>query len=147
MPKSTGPELTGMGGEHPAEYIAESILAPNHVIVEGPGYSGPDGLSTMPSFIDSLSVAQWLDLVAYLKSLRGASDAPHAGREIEREQLAGDYRIRIIYGVAAPRRAPGQRAESTGRATIGRERKPPPGTPERVRDRSRVRRDPCRTCP
>jgi mono/diheme cytochrome c family protein len=96
-PKNAGPELTGMGAEHPAEYIAESILAPNHVIVEGPGYSGPDGLSTMPSFIDSLSLAQWLDMVAYLKSLRGPSDAPQAGREIQREKLVGDYRVRIVY--------------------------------------------------
>lgn len=96
-PKSMGPELTGMGAKHPAEYMAESILAPNHVIVDGPGYSGPDGLSTMPSFVDSLSLAQWLDLVAYLKSLTGASDAPHAGRQIERGQIAGDYRIRIVY--------------------------------------------------
>jgi L-cysteine S-thiosulfotransferase len=96
-PTSTGPELTGMGTKHPAEYIAESILAPNHVIVEGPGYSGPDGLSTMPSFIDGLSLAQWLDLVAYLKSLTGDTDAPHAGRTIEREQMAGDYRVRLSY--------------------------------------------------
>jgi uncharacterized protein involved in high-affinity Fe2+ transport len=96
-PASTGPALTGMGVEHPTEYIAESILAPNHVIVEGPGHSGPDGLSTMPSFIDSLSLGQWLDLVAYLKSLTGETDAPHAGDTIEREQVAGGYRIRLSY--------------------------------------------------
>ncbi|MGH7313358.1 MAG: c-type cytochrome, partial [Candidatus Rokuibacteriota bacterium] len=96
-PKSSGPELTGMGAEHPAEYIAESILAPNHVIVDGPGYSGPDGLSTMPSFVDSLSLAQWLDLSAYLKSLTGEADAPHAAHEIEREHVARDYRIRVVY--------------------------------------------------
>jgi mono/diheme cytochrome c family protein len=96
-PKNTGPELTGMGSGHPAEYFAESILAPNHVILEGPGYSGPDGLSTMPSFIDSLSLAQWVDVVAYLKSLTGPSGAPHHKHEIEREQVAGDYRVRLVY--------------------------------------------------
>lgn len=96
-PKSVGPELTGMGGQHPAEYLAESILAPNHVIVEGAGFTGPDGLSIMPSFADSLSVAQWVDLVAYLKSLTQGGDAPHAGHEIRREQVAGDYRIRLVY--------------------------------------------------
>jgi mono/diheme cytochrome c family protein len=100
--QAKGPELTGMGGKHPAEYLAESVLAPNHVIVEGPGYTGPDGLSTMPSFADNLSLAQWLDLVAYLKSLTGASDAPHDGHEIEREQVAGDYRIRLVYVSPAP---------------------------------------------
>ena len=44
--KSVGPELTGMGTHHPAEYFAESILAPNAVILDGPGYVGPDGTST-----------------------------------------------------------------------------------------------------
>jgi mono/diheme cytochrome c family protein len=100
-PKAAGPELTGMGSEHPAEYFAEAILAPNHVILEGPGYSGPDGLSTMPSFIDSLSLAQWVDVVAYLKSLKGPSDSPHHKHEIEREQVAGDYRIRLVYVLPA----------------------------------------------
>jgi mono/diheme cytochrome c family protein len=97
-PKQAGPELTGMGAEHPAEYIAESILAPNHVIVDGPGFIGPDGLSTMPSFADSLSLAQWLDLVAYLQSLTtGVGDAPHTDHGIERERVMGDYRIRLVY--------------------------------------------------
>jgi mono/diheme cytochrome c family protein len=96
-PRSVGPELTGMGGEHPAEYIAESILAPNHVIVTGPGFTGPDGLSIMPSFADSLSLAQWLDVVAYLTSLTQGGDAPHGRGEIEREQVAGTYRIRLVY--------------------------------------------------
>ena len=95
--KNVGPDLTGMGGEHPAEYIAESILAPNNVIVDGPGFTGPDGLSIMPSFADSLLVTQWLDLVAYLKSLTAGGDDPHAGHEIEREASAGHYRIRLVY--------------------------------------------------
>jgi mono/diheme cytochrome c family protein len=99
-PKSVGPELTGMGGVHPAEYLAESILAPNHVIVDGPGFTGPDGLSIMPSFADSLSLAQWLDVVAYLKSLTQGGDAPHSGREVERQQIAGAYRIRLVYAGA-----------------------------------------------
>jgi len=91
-----GPELTGMGGHHPAEYLAEAILAPNHVIVLGPGYTGPDGLSIMPSFADSLSVTQWLDLVAYLKSLTGGGEDTH-GADVVRERVVGDYRIRLIY--------------------------------------------------
>src|SRR5215472_2596831 len=60
----TGPELTGMGAHHPAEYFAESIIAPNNVLLAGPGWIGPDGRSIMPSYADSLSVAQLLDLVA-----------------------------------------------------------------------------------
>jgi len=68
-PTGAGPELTGMGEHHPAGYLAESILNPNAVIVEGPGYSGPDGRSTMPDYRDALSVADLIDLVAYLRSL------------------------------------------------------------------------------
>ena len=68
-PGNVGPELTGMGRYHPAEYIAEAILNPNRVIIEGPGYTGPDGLSKMPDYTDSLTLRQLIDLVAYLKSL------------------------------------------------------------------------------
>lgn len=68
-PKNVGPELTGMGGQHPAEYFAESILSPNAVLLDGPGYTGPDGTSIMPSYADSLSVTQLVDLVAFLKGL------------------------------------------------------------------------------
>ena len=66
-----GPNLTGMGGHHPPEYLAESILEPNAVIITGPGYTGPDGLSIMPSYRDTLTLQEWTDLVAYLKSLTG----------------------------------------------------------------------------
>ncbi len=67
----TGPELTGMGAHHPAEYFAESIMNPNTVIIIGPGYMGPDGLSIMPDYSRSLTVRELIDLVAYLKSLQG----------------------------------------------------------------------------
>jgi uncharacterized protein involved in high-affinity Fe2+ transport len=94
--KYIGPELTGMGRMHPAEYIAESILFPNAVIVDEPGHTGPDGLSVMPSYADTLSLAQWLDLVAYLKGLTegGEEEMMHG---IERVATAGDYRIRLVY--------------------------------------------------
>ena len=73
-----GPELTGMGGRHPTDYFLESVLNPNAVIVEGPGFTGPDGLSKMPDYRDSMTAAQLIDLVAYLKSLTGRDD--HGGR-------------------------------------------------------------------
>jgi mono/diheme cytochrome c family protein len=66
-----GPNLTGMGSHHPPEYFAESILEPNEIIITGPGFTGPDGLSIMPSYRDTLTLQQWVDLVAYLKSLTG----------------------------------------------------------------------------
>ena len=96
--KKPGPDLTGMGGHHPAEYLAESILAPNAVILDGPGYTGPDGLSIMPSYADSLSVQQLLDVVAYLKSQTesaGGHEDHMAGHE--HETTAGDYTIRLVY--------------------------------------------------
>lgn len=64
-----GPALAGVGEHHPAGYILESILNPNAVIVEGPGHVGPDGKSIMPDYRDRLSVAELLDLVAYLRTL------------------------------------------------------------------------------
>jgi mono/diheme cytochrome c family protein len=108
--KYTGPELTGMGAMHPREYIAESILFPNAVIVDEPGTTGPDGLSLMPSYADSLSVAQWVDLVAYLKSLTEGGEHPMS-HGVERQATAGEYRIRLVYaqghgGHMGHRRAP-----------------------------------------
>ena len=111
--KNVGPELTGMGGMHPAEYFAESILSPNAVILDGPGYTGPDGTSIMPSYADSLSVTQLLDLVAFLKGLTAGGH----GHGAAVEKTAGDYTIRLDYrggdghgdhaGHGAPAAAPG----------------------------------------
>jgi mono/diheme cytochrome c family protein len=97
--KNVGPELTGMGSHHPAEYFAESILAPNAVILDGPGYTGGDGTSIMPSYADSLSVTQLLDLVAYLKSLTDGEGGHH--HSVATEQAAGDYTVRLAYASGA----------------------------------------------
>ncbi|MGH7266680.1 MAG: iron transporter [Candidatus Rokuibacteriota bacterium] len=95
---ATGPELSGMGSRHPAEYFAESILDPNAVIVTGPGFTGPDGRSTMPDYREVLGVKELVDLVAYLKSLTGgaASADAHAGPAAQ-EQVAASYRVRLAY--------------------------------------------------
>jgi mono/diheme cytochrome c family protein len=79
-PRGKGPDLTGMGRHHPAEYFAESILNPNRVIVDGTGHVGPDGLSTMPSYADTMTLKQLVDVVAYLKSLTpGEMGHEHVG--------------------------------------------------------------------
>lgn len=70
-PEKAGPDLTGMGAHHPAVYFAETIINPNRIIIQGEGYTGPDGLSTMPSYNEDLTIAELIDLVAYLKSLEG----------------------------------------------------------------------------
>jgi hypothetical protein len=65
-----------MGAHHPAEYFAESVVNPNRVIVLGPAYTSADGLSKMPSYADTMTVQQLVDLVAYLKSLK-TDEMPH----------------------------------------------------------------------
>jgi uncharacterized protein involved in high-affinity Fe2+ transport len=110
-PSTSGPDLTGMGGHHPAEYFAESILNPNAVIVMGPGYADAHGLSIMPDYRESMTVAELINMVAYLKSLGGghghAGGTGH-GAEMAQpshpptptgpaEQVVGDYRVRLAY--------------------------------------------------
>jgi mono/diheme cytochrome c family protein len=68
-PSGAGPELTGMGHHHPPGYLLESVLNPNAVIVEGRGYTDARGRSIMPELARGLTVAELLDLVAYLQTL------------------------------------------------------------------------------
>ena len=68
-PTEVGPELTGMGEHHPLEYFFESVIYPNRVITQGHGFEGPDRRTTMPNYNHLLTVAEALDLVAYLGSL------------------------------------------------------------------------------
>lgn len=77
-PDRVGPELTGIGRHHPAEYLAETIVNPNRVILEAPGFTGPDGLSKMPDYSESLTLRQLIDLVAYLKSLTTGEHGGHS---------------------------------------------------------------------
>jgi mono/diheme cytochrome c family protein len=99
-----GPELTGMGGHHPVEYFAESILNPNAIIVTGPGYTDADGMSIMPDYRDTMMVAEFIDLLAYLQSLKGGdphdAEAHHDGDDAHGallDRVVGDYRIRVLY--------------------------------------------------
>jgi hypothetical protein len=99
-----GPELTGMGDHHPVEYFAESILNPNAIIVTEPGYTDADGMSIMPDYRDTMTVAELIDLLAYLQSLKGggAHDAEahhdgHDGHGALLDQVVGDYRIHVLY--------------------------------------------------
>jgi len=117
--KYVGPELTGMGRMHPAEYIAESILFPNAVIVDEPGHTGPDGLSVMPSYADTLSVTQWLDLVAYLKSLTEGGEDEAAMHGVERVATTGDYWIRLVYMPPSAHQHAGHAAPATSTRAAG----------------------------
>jgi mono/diheme cytochrome c family protein len=101
---NAGPELTGMGDHHPVEYFAESILSPNAIIVMGPSYTDADGMSIMPDYRDTMTVAEVLDLVAYLKSLKGEHahasamrHEDHTGQDVLLDRIVGDYRIHLVY--------------------------------------------------
>src|SRR3989442_10088838 len=67
----SGPDLSSIGHHHPG-YLVESIINPSAMIVDGPGYIDARGLSTMPDYRSRLTVAELIDLVAYLTGL----DAP-----------------------------------------------------------------------
>jgi putative copper resistance protein D len=69
-----GPELTAIGTRPPADLV-ESIMNPNAMIVDGPGYTDARGSSTMPDYRETLTVGELIDLVAYLKSLPGPGPA------------------------------------------------------------------------
>jgi mono/diheme cytochrome c family protein len=68
-----GPELSAMGPLHDADYFAEAILNPGAVIEKGKHYEAPDGSSKMPSYNDSMTVQELVDLVAYLRGLKPAA--------------------------------------------------------------------------
>ena len=67
-PANAGPELAYMSAHHPAEFFAESIVNPRAVIDRR--YAASDGSSKMPSFNDSMTVQEMVDLVAYLTGLK-----------------------------------------------------------------------------
>src|ERR1043166_280475 len=95
--RKPGPDLTGMGTHHPAEYFAESILNPNRVIVEGTGYAGPDGLSKMPEYADTMTLRQLVDVVAYLKSLTSGG-ADHSGHDHTGRQTGDSMKMEHSMG-------------------------------------------------
>jgi mono/diheme cytochrome c family protein len=72
-----GPELSSMVGHHSAGFLAESVMNPGAFIDKGQGYASPDGTSKMPSFNDSMTVQDLVDVVTYLQSL-GPSSTPAA---------------------------------------------------------------------
>ena len=76
-----GPELAMMGPLHEVDYFAEAILNPSAVIEKGKGYQAPDGSSKMPSFNDSMTIQELIDLVAFLSTLKPPSGGVggHAG--------------------------------------------------------------------
>jgi hypothetical protein len=65
-----------MGPLHPPEYFAEAVINPSAVIEPGRGYAAADGSSRMPSYNDTVTVQEVVDLVAYLNALRPPAAGP-----------------------------------------------------------------------
>jgi mono/diheme cytochrome c family protein len=74
--QAIGPELSAMGPLHDADYFVESIVNPSGAVEAGKGYRAADGSSKMPSYNESMTVQELLDLVAFLRSLRPPPGAP-----------------------------------------------------------------------
>ncbi len=71
-----GPELTGIGDIQTYEYLRESILNPNAVIIPPlEDHTDEQGRSKMPVYEDSLNLGQLDRLVYYLFSLRAGAAA------------------------------------------------------------------------
>ena len=67
-PVESAPELSQMGGLHPVEFFAESIMNPNAVVPKT--YRQADGKSPMTDFTEKMTVRELIDVSAYVASLR-----------------------------------------------------------------------------
>ena len=70
-PVESAPELSQMGGLHPVEFFAESIMNPNAVVPKT--YRDADGKSPMTNFTEKMTVKELIDVSAYVASLRRKS--------------------------------------------------------------------------
>jgi mono/diheme cytochrome c family protein len=71
-----GPNLANIADIQNTDYLFESIVDPNAVIVRTAGSEdvGPNDESGMPEFRDILTVGQVFDLVAFLETLKGRNE-------------------------------------------------------------------------
>ena len=67
-PTESAPELSQMGGLHPLEFFAESIMNPNAYVPKV--YREPDGKSPMTDFTAKMTVKELIDVSTYVASLR-----------------------------------------------------------------------------
>ena len=65
-----GPDISNIAAIQDAQYLYESIVFPNKVIVKGEGFTGEDGKTKMPEFHDTLTIRQLYDLIAFMQTLK-----------------------------------------------------------------------------
>jgi len=130
-----GPALTGMGGSPSAEYFAQSIVDPNAVILP-PRLRRADGRSIMPDYRDSLTFAELVDLVTYIKSLDvGDANTHHHEANAPQEQTRATGCAWCTQSLAPP-----------AVTRTARRRRSPPAT-DGLRSPTRRPASPCPTCP
>ena len=55
-------------------------MNPSALVLDGPGYADERGRSTMPEYRQGLTVAELIDLVAYLRTLGATAPAPEPAK-------------------------------------------------------------------
>ena len=86
--------MTSIGSIQTWEYLVESTLDPNAIVVANPpgvepgsegAYSHKNGWSKMPEFIHVMTVEQMLNIAEFLMTLKGEADNaelyPESGEE------------------------------------------------------------------
>jgi mono/diheme cytochrome c family protein len=68
-----GPTLGGYTARQETERVAMSIFAPSHEITGTVRGEREDDLSPMPDFSEAMTVRQFLDLIAFIRSLGAGS--------------------------------------------------------------------------
>ena len=116
-PGKMGPELSSMAPLHPAEYFAEAIINPNAAVEEGKGYRAADGKSKMPSYNDLVTVQEVIDLVTYLKSLKGDGAAPGQGGTAAPSDAHGGAGGPMMPGGQMPGHRGGGSVQPSGRSS------------------------------
>ncbi len=93
-----GPDLTSIGAIQTREYLIESILDPNAVVVASPpsvdaggdgSYSDVNGRSRMPQFGDVMTIDHLLDLAEFLKTLTDEAHNAELYPPVQKEGTEG----------------------------------------------------------
>lgn len=111
-PGEIGPELTGIGTIQTLEYLLESIVNPDAVIIPPLEDHSVSGRSLMPSFAEALNLRQILMLAYFLKSLTEPPSTEAPG-QVE-EDPGADEGVDADAGIPADGSADGSVPASDG---------------------------------
>jgi mono/diheme cytochrome c family protein len=86
---NSGPDLTSIGSIQTRQYLFESIVSPNAVIVKGETHTTIDGATKMPEYHDTMTLRWLVDLVTYMATLQGGADEEAMAMETEAQGEQG----------------------------------------------------------